>query len=155
MSDNDNNNDSNNTGGGRGNHGGGRNGGRGTYRGRRNNNNSGRGFPRRNYNNNSDQSQNNNSNNKKDNSEGATEALGNHVFDCTKPQHIEKCDETLKAIAMCVGTEFGKGAEYVKYASEEEEEADLDEPTEPQGGMTKMEEFKYHKKVKRFLDREE
>ena len=106
---------------GRGYNGCGNNGGRG------NGNNSGRGNSYSRYNNHSNRN-NNNNNSKKKKEKGATEALGDTVFEYSTRRQIEQCNETIKKIATYIGKEYKDSGAYVKYAIEQGEDPDLEKP---------------------------
>ena len=69
---------------------------------------------------------NNNGNSENDNDKvkGACEELGHDVFDCTSRKQMEACNNTLKAMAMHVGTgkEHGKQADSMKCTVEKGKE---------------------------------
>ena len=62
---------------------------------------------------------------------GACEELGYNVFDCTSRKQIEQCNETLKAMAIHVGSkgDHGKSASNIKCVIEQLKDPDLDPPT--------------------------
>ena len=122
MSDNNNNNNSNN--GGRSNN---SNNNNNNNRNNNNRNNNNRG--RRNNNNNGSgnrSNRNNNSGKKK----GACEELGYNTFNCSSRKNIETCKETLKAIAIHVGSgkDYGKEASNIKYVIEHLKDPVIPEP---------------------------
>ena len=131
MSDQSNSNSQNNGNGGRGRS---NNGGRGSYGrgnngGRGNGKNRGRGNSYSRYNNNnSNRNNNNNNSSKKKKEKGATEALGDTVFEYSTRRQIEQCNETIKKIATYIGKEYKECRAYVRYAIEQNEDPDLEKP---------------------------
>ena len=146
MSDNNNNNTNSNS----------NNGGRGSNNNSRNNNNNNNNNNRRRRNNNNSNNRNSNNTNRK---KGACEELGYNTFDCSSRKNIETCKETLKAIAIYVGSgkEFGKEASNIKYVVEHLKDPIITKPTELSSteSKDKTKWFIYTEEYKRYLDRKE
>ena len=127
-----------------------------------NRNNSNRNNNNRNNNNNNRSNNNNSRNNNNSNNnevKGACEELGYSVFDCTSRKQIEQCNETLKAIAIHVGSkgDYGKSASNIKYVIENLKDPDLDPPSRISATDAKdnTKWFEYTEQYKRYLDRKE
>ena len=158
MSDQSNSNSQNNGNGGRGRS---NNGGRGSYGcgnngGRGNGNNRGRGNSYSRYNNNnSNRNSNNNNSSKKKKEKGATEALGDAVFEYSTRRQIEQCNETIKKIATYIGKEYKECGAYVRYAIEQNEDPDLEKPDalteEDQKDLNKV--FEWQENMKSWMKR--
>ena len=118
------------------------------------NNNSGRNANNNNRSNNRNRNNNNSSNSKV---KGACEEVGYHVFDCSSRKNIKACNETLKKIAVHVGTTFGQHSKLIKYVVEHLEDLDLKKPAtiSDADAKSKIKWFEYQEQYKRYLNRTE
>ena len=126
----------------------------------RNNNNRNNNYRgRRNNNNNSGNSNRNNKNNNANKKKGACEELGYNTFDCSSRKNIETCKETLKAIAIHVGSgrDYGKESSNIKYVIEHLKDPPITEPEalSANEAKDKTKWFQYTEEYKRYLDRKE
>ena len=79
-------------------------------------------------NNNSNRNSYNSDSTKKKKEKGATEALGDAVFEYSTKRQIEQCNETIKKIATYIGKEYKECGAYVRYVIEQNEDPDLEKP---------------------------